>query len=245
MEYYKMLARKHLAIILATTLIQAQAQAQAVDNTNKTTKVAKDTSFMYVKLNVGATFAGHLWDSNSAEKDSSGKKIAIDTSAVGSTAKTGIAAGMHWSQDYKAELEYIWIPVSYSFFDEDDNFYQDKNARIDALFVNVFYESNYFSTKYQPYIGGGLGMIFNNLKTLSSDALLVASKESKKSSLAAQIRVGFNHDLSEGFTWGLEYGYLMGLQDSETYMTNNSNEDILLKAPYKTQFANIHITMRF
>jgi hypothetical protein len=243
---------QYLIPLLGLACLQAQAVKVIEKTVDERTKIADENKYLYVKINVGATFASHFWRANTycgtpTERCGLDKDTKVNVSS-----KSGIAAGQRINQSYSGELEYAYLPLKYTF--EQGTAYKqpsdysthddDGNARIDAIFVNGLYESNYFSTDYHPYIGAGLGMLYNKLST-RTDYSTKASDKNNDSGLAIQLKLGYNHDLSEGFTWGLEYGYIRGIQDTEIKITKANGKIYTYQDTYKTQFISLHTAMRF
>jgi hypothetical protein len=211
--------------LIAVVSLPAMAVKVIEKEIPETTQIAQFSNYKYIKFNLGSTFAGHMYDQE----------------VIGG--KSGFSIGQRWATGYGAEVEYIWNPTAHtSDFD---------NVRLDMIFANATYESPFFTRKYHPHVALGLGAIYKSTTLIETDYdnndPYGIPNEQKYTNNNIQpailLKVGFDHDLSEGMAWGMDYGYIHSLGKSkETSSEYNQKASV---HDFSTQFINWHISLRF
>ena len=108
------------------------------------------------------------------------------------------------------------------------------------VFANLVLQSSLHSQHIRPHIAVGLGWAQMTQSHERSENSFLPSF-SKQGSIAAQIKAGYEREIAEGLSWGLDYGYIRTLHELGPWASLSNLEHY----HFKTQFINSHISLRF
>lgn len=177
------------------------------------TKIANQDNHTDITFTLGSSFAGHM----------------SNEELIGG--KSGISLAWYQASGFGQEIEYIWNPIANSTFN---------SMRQDMLFGNLILLSSFHSQHIRPHLAVGVGwMQLSEMPgSLNQNS---GMSENKKGSLAMQVKAGYEREIAEGLSWGLDYGYIRSLHE----LSLPESVTRLSAYAFKTQFVNSHISLRF
>lgn len=134
--------------------------------------------------------------------------------------KAGLSIAWFSPSGLGKEIEYVWNPVAEQY---------GESSRYDFLFSNLIILSSFHSNHIQPHIVIGLGKEVGMYR-----------------SLAMNVKVGYEREIAEGLSWGLDYGYIRTLNSLTKFIDpGRARLGYYYGDDYRTQFMNSHISLRF
>lgn len=203
-----------LSIITLMTLSTTVATETISSSMADQSQIEKKDQHIDVKFILGSSFAGHM----------------NQQSLIGG--KSGVSLSFFAPNGIGQEIEYVWNPTT----DGSQN-----DIRHDMLLANFIILSSFHSEHIRPHLSIGLGWTQLSKINDNNDYSARYEKPEKKGSVAIQLKAGYEREIAQGLSWGLEYGYLRTIHELHEWKHFSK----LPVYNFKTQFINSHISLRF
>lgn len=189
----------------------------------------------YVRADVGAAFPEKF------------NKVDYDKKAPKKSVVYGVGAGYAFNDQLRADVTISRMhnfTYDHQLFDSIDNIYerfkQDVNST--QFLVNGYYDIvNYCN--FTPYVGAGLGIAYNQAKTMKNVTLGAFQKGSHRTDFAWNIGAGVAYKLTQNFAVDLGYKYhnLGKIKSSQTVVLADGSSEI--ESPFRSKLRAHAVTI--
>lgn len=170
----------------------------------------------YISLKAGASFES-LDNMKNTTPNITNPAAVSTTSQSDTTALVGVAAGLNFKQwgapvrgeveyDYRSDLGYNPNP---NYVNAATPTKSTNNINSQTLFFNAYYDID-TGTKFTPFLGGGVGIAFNNTSTNGTVIATgqSASSNGSKTEFAWNIGAGVNYAFTDHWSVDAAYRYV-------------------------------------